>query len=83
MSTLDLHSKLNPQSGRLRYSAALQFPFESAKWIANLAFGSLCFLIASAVPVIGQLVWYGLVCSVPSNSSFGGPRKAPTSSSMT
>ena len=43
----------------MEYMQAVQYVFESPKWMANLLWGSLCLLSTSVIPVVGQLILMG------------------------
>ena len=68
MSTDDFNpyqaSKTDPkpaahQRESLEYMRAVQYVFESPKWMTNLLWGGLCILTTQVIPVVGQLVWMG------------------------
>lgn len=47
------------QRAAMEYMRAIQYVFESPKWMMNLLWGSLCILSTSVIPIVGQLLWIG------------------------
>jgi len=43
----------------MEYMRAVQYIFESSKWVTNLLWGSLCIISTIVIPIVGQLVLIG------------------------
>lgn len=57
-SAIDPKPPAGPR-GAMEYMRAVQYVFESPKWVMNLVWGSLCILSTSIIPIVGQLLWIG------------------------
>ena len=48
----------------MRYLRAYRFPFDSPHWLANVGYVNLCVLSTLVVPMIGQMLALGYLCTV-------------------